>query len=30
MRIRSREGTGTIVSVRLPVEPARGEESQAA
>ena len=30
MRIRSREGIGTIVSVRLPVEPARREESQAA
>jgi two-component system cell cycle sensor histidine kinase PleC len=30
MRIRSREGIGTIVSVRLPVEPVRREEPQAA
>ena len=28
MRIRSREGQGTIVSVRLPVEPPAGAEAE--
>ncbi len=30
MRIRSREGVGTVVSVRLPVEPPSGEPTAAA